>query len=259
MFRMKILLIVLGGFATYWGATESWLALHCSQKPQTIRCIDLINNGHGDNAHVVLADFIACTNYFVYEAASNRPGYSGPYQEVYLPCLELDGPWHQQCLAAVEKHGDDAELPAPKDIRLILKLTDVKNDDRLCYQVDQDTLQGLIVNSVEGLDSEERKLLRQGYPNINLSKCLILQVGRKPRSLAVPVLALLGGVAMVVTGGVWLLKRNRPKVAIRSRTASPYAPPRDASPYAPSQDAAPADAQQQPGRTSWPADNTRDQ
>jgi len=210
MGRLKIALIVLGCMAVYWGGKEGWLAIHSSQSPQKIRCIDLIKNGPGDNGHVILTDFVACTEGFVYEADKNARD-TGPYRKVYLPCLEIDGPWFRQYRSLYEKYGKEAEIPQPTNIRLILKLTNIRSEDELYKQMDKDTLQGLVINSVEGLDREEEKLLKKGYQDIDLSKCLILEVGRKPQSLGLPVLALLGGVAMVIAGIALLFVSRRPK------------------------------------------------
>lgn len=171
--RIKILVIVLGGFLVFWGFRELSLSGKAKSRPQQITCAELIANGPGDNAYVQLSDFVGCAQWFVYEGQ----GENGPYKKVYLPAVELEGAWHKQVLALLAAGKTDADVPEPQNVRLLLKLNDMKNPDAVQQVIDQDVVTGMIVNSIEKLESQERRLLRQGYPNLDIDGCCILEIG----------------------------------------------------------------------------------
>jgi hypothetical protein len=240
MWRIKIVMIVCGVLLGIWSVKELLLSAGASEKPQELTCAELIADGPGDNAHIVLKDFVACPTWYIYKGASEN----GPYEWVYLPALELGGDWHRKAVDVLEKEGENAELPAPDDIRLLLKLNDVHTPTQLERVVEADTLHGLIINSTESLGAEEQKLLRQGYPGIDFSKCYILEVGRRPKSSALTAAATLGS-AVLVLGGlgwmVWPTIRNRrvkqaamtpPPVQAQPDSAAGAPEPEDKNPYA---------------------------
>ena len=68
-------------------------------------------------------------------------------------------------------------------------------------------MQGLVVNRIEELGSEEKDLLRQDYPGLDFNKCLILEEGRQPSEFGAVFLMGGGGLALLLGGG-WLLLYN---------------------------------------------------
>lgn len=218
MIRIKIGLIIVGVIAAIWGGKELMLSGKASDTPQDITCAALIDNGPGGNAHVRLTAAVACPTYFVYEGKTDK----GPWSKVYLPALPEGGAWHREAKEAFAKTGNLSAVPAPSDIRVLLKFTNVRNEDHLGELIDAETIQGTIINSIESLDGKEKSLLRQGYPNIDVDRCYILQVGRKPTSGSLVLLATLGGAGAAIIGLLWIIW---PKISERRQQAVAAAHP----------------------------------
>ncbi len=235
MTRIKLGLIVLGLVLGYFGIRELRLATAASRKPAHVTCGRLIAQGPGENAHVVVEDFVACVNYFIWEGQHKQ----GPWKKVYIPLLVAGGEWHREVAARIQKAGKiPDDLPLPKNIRLIAKFRKVKNEEELLRLTNQQTMQGMIVNKIESIGSEEKNLLRQGYPGIQFDNCLIFEYGRRPAGALAMVGYLGGGLASVGVGLLWLVlgrRKRRPEPS--QPTVSPQppagAPPLDdRNPYA---------------------------
>jgi preprotein translocase subunit Sss1 len=66
-------------------------------------------------------------------------------------------------------------------------------------------IQGLIINDVSSLNTEEKNLIKQEFPNIDFNKVLILEDGRKPTATGAAVVAIIAGVGMLGLGIVGVL------------------------------------------------------
>ena len=69
---------------------------------------------------------------------------------------------------------------------------------------DQDTIQGMVVNEIASLGSDEKKYLRQAYPGIDFARCWILEAGREPAGSG-KMFALFGGGAALLLFGLKLI------------------------------------------------------
>lgn len=205
-------MIVLGLAGMYFGGKELYLLTKVATVPQTITCTNLAAMGPGGNAHIILKDFIACPSYYVYEAQKGQ-GERGPYSKVFLPALEIGGSWHRQVLETLRTQGKNAQVPTPTSFRVVLQLNTVKDESDMERRVNVDALEGVITNSIESLSSEEKSLLRKGYPQADIDKCYIFAVGRKLFSLPEAAGIFAGGGVLSLIGlALYLKGRNRPAV-----------------------------------------------
>ncbi len=223
MFRLKVAMIVGGGLLVFMGVQELRLLAKSSGTPQEIRLADLAARGCGDNANIVLTDFIACPTCFVYESEQGRE--QGPYKVVYVPALELGGEWHREAMAVAEQQGDNAPLPSPRSFQVILKLRDVPSQKRLWSLLDKDTVRGMVINSIESIGSEERRLLSEGYRGVDVSNCYIIEIDRQRKSIALAGGMLAGGGALVLLGVGWLVVPWRKQRAAAAKPVPAPAPP----------------------------------
>ena len=65
-------------------------------------------------------------------------------------------------------------------------------------------VKGLLINRIKSLDEEESRLLRESFPQLDISKVLILEQNRKPSSVIFSFGAMGLGVFVVLTGLVSL-------------------------------------------------------
>lgn len=176
--RLMIIMIVVGGMLCYWGYQEWALANVAGHEPRTITAEQLVQNGPGKNAHVVVTDFVLGEN-FVASQFKN----SSTWTDVWVPVIPLND-----------------ELVDPDNVRLIIKASGIKDEQALQKFGARPSFQGMVINEIDSIGSEEEKLLKKEYPKTDFSKCWIVEVDRKPASSG-KIFGLLGaGVALIVVG-----------------------------------------------------------
>ena len=199
--RLKLILVIAGIACIFFGVQEIRLRSAADEIPQEITCADLEANGPGDNAHVVLSDFILCDFAYVYEEKNSK------WSKVWIPAVPLGGEYHQQLLSMLDDQGNlTGELPMPNNVSVIVKSSDVQSESDVELLSSRDTVQGVIVNVISSLGSDEKKILKDSYPSVNFDQCWILEVGRKPASMGKLAGFCLGGLALLAVGGVMFLQ-----------------------------------------------------
>lgn len=225
-----ICLILLGAVFTYFWYQECQLSKKTKPGIQTISMAKLIERGYGDNAYVRVTGAAICPTSFVYSSKS------GSWETVWIALMPVNGQYMQQ-LRGLNGNpaGGTAHSPAPGDIRVILKSNAVHDREALDALAGTDTFEGTIVNDIEGLGRGPRRLLEEGFPGTDFSRCLILDHRRHP-SVAVKTFLLIIGPGIVGLGLLcvilslglgWRKTRTAPVQGIPapSTTPSPTAPP----------------------------------
>ncbi len=201
---MRFMILIAGIGLLVLGVKECRLAGSAKGDPQTITCAQLGENGPGDNVHIVMSDFILLEQSYIYAERY------GSWTEVWIPAVPLDGAYHAEVRARIEKDGDNATMPPVKDLRVLVKLADAKDEADVATAGQKETLQGMVINDVDSLESDERKLLKESYPGIDFDNCWILETGREPGGLGKIILMILGGLVLSLGMiGWWLAGRSR--------------------------------------------------
>ena len=210
MGRIILLVIILGGVLAFFGVQEMRLARVAKPDAQTVSCAKLIANGVGDNAHVSLTDFIMVPSAFVYETGKS----GGAWRSVWVPVVPVDGDYHKKVVAMIERSGGNpaalsaANLPRPDDIRLIVKSNKVADEAALDALASQDTLNGIVINTISSLGSKQKKILADSYPGVNFDNVLILEHDRKPTSTGKSVGMIGGGGVISLLGVLGAIRRK---------------------------------------------------
>ena len=185
--RLGISGLVLGGMLLFTGFREWQLGAAASAAPEDLTLEALIARGPDGNLNVRVSDFMLADNY------------------VYF--LDDSGvSWSSVLIPAVPKTlgEQSAHVLNP---RVIVKSTHTPSENELDMLRRRTRIQGLVVNRIEELGTEEKNLLRQDYPGMDLDKCLILEEGRQPSGFGAVFLMGGGGLALLLGGG-WLLLYN---------------------------------------------------
>lgn len=201
MGRFKLWMLIGGAALVFLGIQEWRLCAEVKGTPQKLSCAALARDGYGDNAHVELTDFLASSAGFVYEKKRG-----GDWSKVWVPLVPLDGPYAEMLRALPE----GAEIPAPETFGVILQTSNAKNEKALGKLVDKDVLRGVVINEIDSLDRETKKLLAESYPGIDLEKCWIVEEGRSVRSVAMCLLFIVLGLALA-GGGIFFFIRGARK------------------------------------------------
>src|SRR5262245_30817514 len=188
LFRLGIALIVIGCILGYFTFREGQLASTASAKPEEISLKALIDRGPTGNAHIILKDFVGFPEESVFEYENNNQNY---YTKVWIP--------------VIPKEAAEAPGHAPRGgVKAIIKSNKVHDDGALRQLSHQSTIQGMVVNRIESLGSDERKELEKSPLGIDTAHCLIIQHARTPSGTGL-ILLMGGGTLALVAGGVGLL------------------------------------------------------
>ncbi len=207
--------LVFGG--GYWikkKMDEDTLRSGAKSLPQQMSVVDLERDGPGNNIYIELADFAAGGTY-VYETKGN----SKYWQTVWIPLIAR-GSEYDKRLSAL-KEGDP--MP-PGPFRVILKSGHIVDERSLDRELASDSITGMVINDIEEMSGEERRLLEKHYPGVDIDRCWIFQDGRKPKP---PGKGKLPGAIMIVAGialAAWIIwsfvqARDRRERAYESRVA----------------------------------------
>lgn len=211
MIRLKLAAIVIGVVLVVFGVREWQLKTVAKDTPQSISAEDLEAKGPGDNAHIVLTDFLMCPQGYVYEYKQRRGGGGDQtWTKVWVPVVPLGGPYHTQILSMLGPNGEvRGELPRPQNIKILVKSTKARNEADIEAMANADTLDGLVINKIESLGGDEKQKLAESYPGIDFSKCWIIEADRKPWGVAQVLGMMGGGGALTLAGLAWIAAGRR--------------------------------------------------
>ena len=194
-FRLILVPIVVGAVLFFFGFQDWRLALKAKVRPQSISAAQLEANGPGDNAHVNLTGVVLCEWSFVYEA-SKRGGKEN-WRWVWVPAVAQNSAYARNLLAMPP----GMEPPPPDQVRIIIKSNKARSEEDVHELAMNRSIHGMVINEIESLGGEEKKLLSQSYPGIDFSRCWIVQVNRAPAGSG-QVMGMMGGGGMLVLLGL---------------------------------------------------------
>ena len=185
--RLGIAGLVLGGMLLFGGFQEWRLGAAASTTPDDLTLEALIARGPDGNPNVRVSDFMLGDNYVYF---TDDSGFR----------------WDNVLIPAVPKSMGEqsAHVLNPQ---VIVKTAHVASEDDLDTLRSRTKMQGLVINRIEELGSDEKDLLRKDYPGLDFNKCLILEEGRQPSEFTKVFLMSGGGMALLFGGG-WLLLYN---------------------------------------------------
>lgn len=261
MWRIIIGMIIGGGLLCFFGYEEYNVSAGTSSEPVNVELLDLENGKTLDNNYIRIGPHYRLYDASVYQykvkSNSEQPTAKTRVNRVYYPVYSTSGPFGKQMDVLMKKYGSydklpenlpDNELLPTDNLSMIIKTSKYRSIGALPGgMVRCESIEGLVINSIESLGSKERKLLESGFGKIDFSRVLILQQGRKPTSTAVS-LAMMGGGALLIVAPLLVglaMGRRKPQIHAQSRglSGSPAAgsldavapPPQSAAPTPPPQ------------------------
>ncbi|PHS15782.1 MAG: hypothetical protein COA78_04885 [Blastopirellula sp.] len=207
MFRIKIILVIAGGALCFWGFQEFRVGSSASAEPEDVSLSDIESGNIPDNTHLRIGEHAALYpgSVYTYEeegSGGGMPSNSAKVRYAYYPIISLEHDFMQQ-LAALEnaENIDEFAEPTLDGLAVLVRTNDFKTIGAIPDDiVIEESVQGLVINRISSLDEEEKDLLRQSFDTIDFDKVLILSDDRKPSSVFVTVLMMLGGVGLSLVG-----------------------------------------------------------
>jgi hypothetical protein len=172
----------------FLGVQEYRLSKVAKAEPQTISCAQLAAKGPGDNAHVRLTDFEFTENYIYQEQKR-----SSKWRTSYVPAVP------PRVLAD----------PSVRVIKVLIKSNKARDENDL-YALGQAPIEGVVVNRIASLGSDERRLLKESYPDVDFDTCWIIEAGKSPASTGQLFGMIGGGTGLsIVAAGLLLVAGKR--------------------------------------------------
>lgn len=157
--RFLFAIVVLSGTFAFLGGRDLWLASKANVEPDKLTAAQLISRGAVGNPHVELSEFFIGDN-FVYEEEHGR------WQTVWLPVGPVE----------------DADKPMIT-VKAVLKSKKVTSEADIMTLASSKSLRGMVMNHIESLGGDEKKILSDSYPGTNAKDVLIFEVGKDPAQM----------------------------------------------------------------------------
>lgn len=182
MLRIKLAAIVGGLVLAFFGVQEFRVSQGTSQKATAVDLAKVEAGESPTNHHVEIGNHFAVYGGSVYQYSQSKHDHSapGPATKVsycFYPIISAEHPF----LTALAREEENPEFGT---IAVIVKSHRFKTIGAIPDGIVEETaVKGLVINRIESLDKEERKLLLENFPQVDLDKVLIVQDGRQPASL----------------------------------------------------------------------------
>ncbi|QDT67638.1 hypothetical protein MalM25_05380 [Planctomycetes bacterium MalM25] len=207
IFRIQIAALIGGAMLAFFGVQEYRVSSSATVGPIEVDLAAVEKGEVDENNHWRLGEHIAIYGACVYQYRQSKyetgePGPSTKLDYCYYPVVSFDHPFIQQFGEA--ESGADVPL---NDFRVLVK---TKKYDTLGSIPDglgnQDSVQGLVVNLISGLDSEEKELFTGSFPGLDTDKLLLLEEGRAPAPIGKSLGMIGGGLALVLGSVLWFFR-----------------------------------------------------
>ena len=207
IFRVILAALIGGGVLAYMGFNQFRLANKVGSEPADVT-LDELAAGEADNAHVTLTDFFAPGDYISLDDKS------GLHETVWLPVVGFDSNYMRSIHAQLDANGGDfgtvmQPAVAGSEVRVVIKSTDCRGATDVGRLAEREFLTGVVVNDIEGLDGETKKLLREAYPGMDVDDVLIVHADRGLPSAGGALGMMAGGVGLTGAGAVGAVARHR--------------------------------------------------
>lgn len=204
-------LLVAGGAAIVWhGFEEHKVSRGTTAEAIDVKLADIEAGKISDNNHLKIGKHWALHTETIYSYSQSKydtgePGPNTSISYAFYPIISHSHEHLKEVYAYWAKKEADPNFqgaaPTVRSFSVLVKtnrfdkLRDLPTDDK-----EVDSIKGLVVNRIRTLDDDEKKLISQSFPSVNLDKVLILDDGREPSSATASWAFMIGGVLLVLTG-----------------------------------------------------------
>jgi hypothetical protein len=210
MLRLVLALMVAGGVMCFIGYQEYSVGEGTSQEPTDVALADLEQGTSAPNNHLRVGEHLAIYEELIYcytddLVLSQEPTDTTRVDYAYYPIVSLVHPFVQGVFELDRLTPEEAEAKAQDlwldDFKVLVRTNRFSTVGELPETYGRErAVEGLIVNRISSLGWEERSLLAESFPDLDLDSILILQEGRKPASEVFSFGMIAAGVALFLGG-----------------------------------------------------------
>ncbi|MEO0794408.1 MAG: hypothetical protein AAFX93_04575 [Verrucomicrobiota bacterium] len=219
MFRLKIILIAVGGVLAFLGFEEFQVSQKTSDTASDVELLAIEKSQELENNYIRVGKHWAIYPGSIYEYQADKnetgePSNSAKVNYTYYPIISNDHPYNVAIDGLIAKYGDpslipEGEYPTFGQFFVLVKSKKFKTIGAIPdIWGDEESVQGLVVNRINELDNEELGLLKQSFPLVDMNKVLILEEGREPSSAGKSIGMMAGGVVLALFGLFLMIPRG---------------------------------------------------
>jgi len=217
--------IIMGGIAlTTYGCKEARLGGGASSRAVDVDLADLEKGQRPPDRHIRIGRHLCLYPAVVlcYDAPGS-PNDNTRVEYAWYPILSEDHPVLLELARLEEKHGNidaipEKELPQLKTVAALVKTKRFATIGRIPdITLPSNSVQGVVLNGVESLVAEERRLVRESFSGMDFGQVVLLDADRLPSSPLVGIVFMFLGVCVVGVGAgaPIYLDRQKKKEAAR--------------------------------------------
>jgi len=220
MFRLKLAAIIGGLVMLFMGFQEFRVSSGTTSEPENASLAEIEAGQIPDNTHLAIAEHAAIYPAAVYSYSTSKYGSSEPTNSTkvnycYYPIMSSTHPFLVSLGKIQEKYGNlggvpQQEIPQIEGLGVLVKTSRFKTIGTIPEEWKNESgVKGLVINRIASLSDEEKKLIQESFPNVNLDTVLILQEGREPSSALASLGLMFGGLLISGAGGAWMFVGRR--------------------------------------------------
>jgi len=238
--KVGLISIVIGGCLIWYGVLEYQVGSEASVDPVNVELADLEAGSPLPDNHIKIGLHHCMYHLSVYDydydGDDETMRSSSELNWVWSPLISDKHPYVLKMKALINKHGGlkkipkSADWPVLKDFVVLLKSDyyetagDVPGG-RKPYK----SVSGLVMNRIESIGDEEKRLIRSQFPKIDFDKILILEHNRTPTSVVASISFIAVGGLMALLPLVVFVRRlgGSGQIAVTSDASEPPDAPED--------------------------------
>ena len=207
MGKIAIVAVIIGGCLIWFGIQEYRVGADASTVPVPVELADLEAGKPLPDNHIRIGlnHCMYGSVVFEYESEEGKMKASSEVNWTYTPLISDQHPYMQKLRALEKRYGglnkipNNADWPVLGNFVVLLKSEVHKTvgdipDVRMVY----DSATGLVINEVDPLGEEEKRLIRQGLSGIDFDKVFIVEQWREPTSAGASIGIIAGGALLVL-------------------------------------------------------------
>lgn len=215
-FRLILLLLVLGVMGFVKGVQELKLTLSAGTEPEAVKLLALEKGDIPDSPSLSIGEHWAVYSSLIYTydekiLGSNEHDSATEINYAYYPIISDDHPYNKAVDKLIEKYGDEIPeglYPEFREFTVLVKTTRFETlGDVPDFWDFNESVQGLVINSIGKLDGDERDLLKEMFPYMNIDEVLILEEGRSLSPVGMFILYFGGGFVILALGVLLIIRK----------------------------------------------------
>ena len=220
MIRISILLLAGGIFVIVHGCDELKLTRHSTPEPVKVELAQIESGKRPESAHITVGDHWSVYSRAIYsytrdKSETGKPGQGTRVTHAFYPVISEDHPFWKELHRLEQQFGSFDKIPQDQRPKLdtcsmLIKTERFPTIGSIPGEWKKEgALTGLVINEVSPLDTQERDLVRHGFPSFDPDKVLVLEDNRHPHSYLYSLaMFVLGPVLMVLAAGIFM-RRSR--------------------------------------------------